>query len=180
LLREPRSSLRRASLVLLTRCDQVEEGALERIKAAIRQVVPSVPVAESIHAAEQLVGAGSKDDEALRTAELAGLNKARIVAFCGIGNPDAFRDTLMRQGAVVSAFRTFPDHHRYTRADVEDLRSWAAEQPEGTLVLTTQKDLVKIRLPDLGGRPLWALQIALRITAGQDVLDRLLKGVLSD
>jgi tetraacyldisaccharide 4'-kinase len=78
----------------------------------------------------------------------------------------------------VSAFRTFADHHAYTRADVEDLRSWAAAQPNETIVVTTQKDLVKIRLPDLGGRRLWALQIALQVTAGQEVLDRLLKGVL--
>ena len=51
--------------------------------------------------------------------------------------------------------------------------------PEDALVITTQKDLVKLRLPDLAGRPLWALQIALRPTRGRDVLDRLLEGILA-
>src|SRR5262249_42562101 len=85
-----------------------------------------------------------------------------VAAFCGIGNPEAFRRTLAGLGAGVTAFRAFADHHAYTRVDVEDLRRWAGQQPAEGVVVTTQKDLVKLRLPDLAARPLWALRIALR------------------
>ena len=37
--------------------------------------------------------------------------------------------------------------------------------------MTTQKDLVKIRLDRLGERELWALQIQLQMTSGQDALE---------
>jgi tetraacyldisaccharide 4'-kinase len=76
-------------------------------------------------------------------------------------------------------FRTFPDHHPYTRADVEDLRTWARPLPADGIVVTTQKDLVKLRLMQLGGHALWALTIRLHVETGQDALDRKLHGVLS-
>ena len=84
------------------------------------------------------------------------------------GNPEAFRRTLDDAGAAVTAFRTFPDHHAYTRADVADLAAWA--RATECLVVTTQKDLVKLRVTQLGGRGLWALRIRLDVTDGQAVL----------
>jgi tetraacyldisaccharide 4'-kinase len=112
-----------------------------------------------------------------RTLPLEKLHGATAAAFCGIGNPDAFRRTLLDLGMTVGAFRTFPDHHGYTRQDVDDLRQWARREAKG-VVVTTQKDLVKLRLAHLGESELWALRIALRIDDGQDVLDRKLKEAL--
>ena len=60
----------------------------------------------------------------------------------------------------------------YTRADVDDLRAWARRQATDCLVLTTQKDLVKLRLTQLGGHDLCAVAIRLHVEAGQDALDR--------
>jgi tetraacyldisaccharide 4'-kinase len=94
------------------------------------------------------------------------------VAFCGIGNPESFRKTLEQAGARILAFRTFPDHHAYNASDVEDLRSWASKQAKDCLVVTTQKDLVKLRLPNLGGQALWALRVGLHFEAGQQALDQ--------
>src|SRR5262249_8534077 len=98
----------------------------------------------------------------------------------GIGNPEAFRRTLTDQGASVCAFRAFPDHHSYSRADVEELRRWAQQQPAAGIVVTTQKDLVKLRLSQLSGRPLWALRIRLQgLTEGNlGALDEKLKRCL--
>src|SRR5262249_58125299 len=79
-----------------------------------------------------------------------------VAAFCGIGNPGAFRHTLTRLGAAPAAFRTFRDHHPYTRADVEDVRTWAEQLAAECVVVTTQKDLVKLRLTRIGGREPWA------------------------
>jgi hypothetical protein len=46
-------------------------------------------------------------------------------------------------------------------------------------VVTTQKDLVKLRLSRLGSRELWAVRIRLHVEAGRDALDRQLDQVLS-
>src|SRR5437868_5145833 len=83
---------------------------------------------------------------------------------------DGFRRTLERLGLDVVAWRTFPDHHAYTREDVDELRRWAREQPAEATLVTTQKDLVKIKLDRLGERALWALRIRLAATANEEAL----------
>jgi tetraacyldisaccharide 4'-kinase len=113
-------------------------------------------------------------------APLDQLRRQRVGAFCGIGNPGAFRATLAGLGADVVSFRTFADHHPYGRADVEGLHAWARALPGGAVVVTTQKDLVKLRLALLGGRPLWALRVRLEFDAGREAIDRLLEGVLPE
>jgi tetraacyldisaccharide 4'-kinase len=167
LLREPASGLRRAHAVVLTRTDQAEPAALEALRRRVARLAPGLPVAESVHRPEELINAG-------RRAALDLLDQHPVAAFCGIGNGAAFRRTLLDLGAGLVSFHDYPDHHPYTRQDVEALCDWARALPQDALVLTTQKDLVKLRLPDLAGRPLWAVRIRLAFRAGQPELDRLL------
>lgn len=172
LLREPVSGLKRAGVVLLTRCDQAAEP-VERQREWLRQQVSAgVPVVLSEHRPVELC----RTAEEIQGFEL--LNGRPVAAFCGIGNPDAFRQTLGRLGVTPTRFRSFPDHHGYTRADVDDLRRWVAELPGDGVVVTTQKDWVKLRLADLGGRPLWAVRVGLVITDGETDLVARLRGVV--
>ncbi len=166
LLREPVSGLHRAGAVVLTRCDQVAPAERDRIRQRVRQTAPSVPVAESSHRAVEL-----RNSEQT-TASLDSLRQRPVAGFCGLGNPDAFRRTLADLGANLCAFRTYPDHHPYNRDDVERLRIWAGGLPADCAVVTTQKDLVKLRLPRLGDRPLWALHVRLEVGAGREELER--------
>jgi tetraacyldisaccharide 4'-kinase len=109
---------------------------------------------------------------------LARIADRPVAAFCGLGNPEAFRRTLADLGMAIRAFLTFADHHHYTTADSQRLDKWAQQQARDCVVITTQKDLVKLRLPRLGGRELWALRVSLDVETGQDALDRKLKEVL--
>ncbi len=174
LLRESPRGLNRAGVVMLTRCDQVAEETRARLRQEVSRLAPQAPLVETKHGPVELVGNGQQ------TESLALLSARPVAAFCGIGNPDAFRRTLTDQGAAVCAFRTFPDHHLYSRADVDDLRHWAREQPTDCVVVTTQKDLVKLRLSDLAGRPLWALRIRLQALAegGTAALDQQLRSIV--
>ncbi len=172
LLREPLRSLRRADLVLLTRCDQVDEKMRVRIQKTIASHARNLPVALTTHKPTELRNSEQN------TASLEILKTRPVAAFCGIGNPHAFRQTLADLGAAISDFRIFPDHYAYTRADVEELRGWAEGQANESIVVTTQKDLVKLRLARLGGRALWALRICLHIEAGQEMLHSRLLSVI--
>jgi tetraacyldisaccharide 4'-kinase len=172
LLREPTSGLRRAGLIVLTRCAQVPAEQRERLRQTIGRIAPGVPVVETSHRPVEL----SNSDGARASLDL--LREGPIAALCGIGNPEAFRRTLLDLGAEVSNFRAFPDHHVYSRDDVEELRRWAGGLSAGAVVVTTQKDLVKLRLSRLGERPLWCLRIRLGVESGQDVLDGRLHSVL--
>jgi tetraacyldisaccharide 4'-kinase len=172
LLREPPTGLRRAGVIVLTRCDQVPAEQRERLRQTIARLAPDEPVVETTHRPVEL----SNGDGTSTSLDV--LRERPVAAFCGLGNPEAFRRTLLDLGGDVAAFRTYPDHHGYTRADVEELRRWAGELPAGTVIVTTQKDLVKLRLARLGDRPLWCLRIRLCVEAGQDVLDGCLRSVL--
>jgi tetraacyldisaccharide 4'-kinase len=97
-----------------------------------------------------------------QTRPLEDLLDRRVGAFCGIGNPDAFRRTLAAIGAPVSTerFRPFPDQPHYTETDLARIGRWGKEQ-QSDLLLTTRKDLVKIAHLRLGEIPLWAIDIDL-------------------
>jgi tetraacyldisaccharide 4'-kinase len=168
LLREPPSSLRRAHAVLLTRCDQVAEADLERLRQRVCLLAPRAVLAETIHRPVELVNASRQ------TSPLDLVRSAPVAAFCGLGNPDAFRQTLQQLGANLTAFRAYPDHHAYRLEDVEDLQCWATSLPAEALLLTTQKDLVKLRVDQLAARPLWAVRIRLTFRKGQEAIENLL------
>jgi tetraacyldisaccharide 4'-kinase len=172
LLRESPTSLRRAGVIIVTRTDQVERAEIMRIRARTARLAPGVPVIETTHRPTALVNAERAEQN------LEAISRRPVAAFCGIGNPEAFRRTLTLRGASIAAFRTFPDHHGYTRADIEDLRGWARRQDPHCLIVTTQKDLVKVRLTRLGERELWALRIQLAVEHGQELLERRLQQIL--
>jgi tetraacyldisaccharide 4'-kinase len=165
LLREPPTALRRAGAIVLTRCDQASTSELDRLRDAVESQVLSAPVAETVHRPVEWVNSEGQ------TAPLDLVQQHPIAAFCGIGNPAAFQQTLRSLGATPLDFRIFADHHRYTREDVSQFHAWARQQPAEAMMVTTQKDLVKLRVLQLGGRPLWALRIALEIRAGKDALE---------
>ena len=164
-LREPMRNLRRAGFVVLTRCDVADPRAIDPIEDDVRTFAPGVPVARTTHAPLELASGERRE----KTEVLRG---RPVGAFCGIGNPDAFRATLAGLGADVRDFRTYRDHHPYARADVDELRERAARLPPEAWVVTTQKDWVKLRLTDLGGRPLWAVRVGLQFVEGKDEFDR--------
>lgn len=169
MLREPAAGLRRAHCAILTRCDQSNTVAEQRGWLARR--FPKLPVAESIHAPVTW-GPHDLPIDAFRDRPAA--------AFCGIGNPRAFEQTLAALGCRPSTTRVFPDHHNYTRTDVDDLTRWAETLPADAAILTTQKDWVKLRLDSLGGRTLAALRIGLKLTAGEPELHAKLESLLGE
>ena len=172
LLRESPRGLRRAGAVLLTRCDQADAAALARLRERVARLAPQAPLIETSHRPTAWI------DAEHRTRPLDHWRGKAVLAFCGIGNPEAFRRTLLDLGMTVRAFRAFPDHHPYSRNDVEDLRTWARHPATEGVVVTTQKDLVKLRLTRLGECELAALRIELHLHSGADALDRKLKEAL--
>lgn len=170
-LRESSCALRRAGAILLTRCDQVSDSELSATRNRLVRHCHDIPIALTEHRPVALIG-GSDPESA------ESLGGQAVAGFCGIGNPGAFRRTLESLGARVTAFRAFPDHHRYTRTDVEELTRWANEHAVDAIA-TTQKDWVKLRVPEMGGRPLRAVHIALAFREGQDRFDDVLRRVIT-
>jgi len=166
LLREPLTSLERADIVLLTRCDQVNKSLLDQIRERLAQLIKNKLVVQTVHAPLDLVSNSG------HVAAATSLAAKPVAAFCGIGNPESFRRTLADLGADVRTLRTFPDHHDYTPRDVQWLQTWTTRQCSHCRIVTTQKDLVKLRDKLIGDRPLWAVRVGLQVIAGKEVFDR--------
>jgi tetraacyldisaccharide 4'-kinase len=172
MLREPVSSIRRASVVALTKADLVSPEERSLIRARVESKVKRIGWVETRHAA---IGLIDGDGGSHPLSEIQG---RRIAAFCGIGNPEGFERTINGiPGTDLVAFRSFADHHNYSASDVRNLVKWASHSG-ADLALTTQKDSVKLRTPSLGSVPLRALRISLEIVSGAELLEQALAKLL--
>jgi tetraacyldisaccharide 4'-kinase len=163
-LREPLVGLSRAHIVALSRADAIDAEARKSIERRIRQYAPQAMWIEVTHRPVGLVNSEG------RQKPLTSIAGKSVAAFCGIGNPAGFRHTHVATGANVVALREFADHHAYAREDVESLAQWVHSLSVDA-VICTAKDLVKLRLDQIGGLPLWALAIELEILRGHEELE---------
>jgi tetraacyldisaccharide 4'-kinase len=159
LLREPVASLRRAHVIALSRADLVTAEQRADILAIVRQHAPSATWIEIAHRPSCLVS---------KTLEqpIDELRGKRVAAFCGIGNPVGFRQTLEQLDVTVCDFFEFADHHRYTEKDFRALAE-RFDRLDVDLVLCTMKDLVKLHVDTIGRHDVRALRIDIEILSGR-------------
>lgn len=171
LLREPVSALRRASIVLITRADLVPPPELAQLRRHITRHTPAPIVVSSFRAAALTAADGA-------TTPLAELPGRRVLAFCGIGNPEGFRRTLAAVDPALAAAAplVFPDHHHYGAVHLEQIAT-CARRARADLLLTTEKDLVKLP-PAIGSLPVRALRVAFSPGSGMEELVAALEGPL--
>ena len=169
MLREPLSGLRRAHVVALSRADLVSREERQAIRERVAELAPNARWIEVAHAPTELLSLRA-------TQSLEDLRGKKVVAFCGLGNPDGFRRTLEACDADIIAFHEFPDHHDFVREDIERLGHLVSEHnPE--LLVCTHKDLVKINVDQLGGVALRALSVDLKLLSGDAELVRCLESI---
>lgn len=161
-LREPLAHLRRASLVVLTRCDDAAAATALAQRLATCTMAPVVRTRFAVAALRDA-----------RTREVVDGGTGALLAFCGIGSPASFRTTLAEAAFDVADLRIFADHHDYDARDIDALAARARELGVRTLV-TTEKDVAR-----LGGVPgTWQEfpvlypEMAVEVLDGADVLRR--------
>lgn len=174
LLREPVASLKRADAAVITRCDQITESELSQIEKKLESINPDMIIARSIHAPAYVQ---SMDNQEISIEHIKG---KKIFAFCGIGNPDAFFNTIKQLGADVVGSKVYNDHHHYTDSCLAGIYEQATYL-KADLILTTQKDCTKItRLaPVQKDIPLAYIGIEIKFLAGEDKLRGLIEKTLA-
>lgn len=160
-LREFRSGLARAHVLLLTRAGALPEPALAARIARLQEIAGKpLPVFACEHRAESLVLAPAGE-----SVPLSALRGQRVVAWSAIARPAAFRATLQSLGAEVVAEIAHRDHHRFTAAEVDAAQRQAAAA--GAWLVTTEKDDARLAA---FAQPRHVLRIALQFLGSQPTL----------
>lgn len=170
LMREPIESIRRAAVVILTRCDQVDRSTIDSIRRRIEAFFGG-PILQSSHVA------GFLRDHAATLQPIDKLIGAKVALVSAIGNPDAFERSVCGIGGDVVDHYRLPDHAAIDAETMSRLRGWA-ETLEADFVVCTHKDLVKLQIDRLAGKPLFALQIDLQLDDPEGHLDRCLENLI--
>ena len=70
----------------------------------------------------------------------------KYLIFSGIGNPDGFKETLIKNNFNIVKEIIFPDHHIYDQSDIDKIRFHAKNF--NAKIITTEKDYIKINTKD--------------------------------
>ena len=152
-LREPKSALRRADVVVITRSDHAP--AVE----AIARRFTAAPIFYALTRLEAVLRV-----PALKVSLPEGdFAEAKFFAFCGIGNPAAFFDDLKSWGAHVIGRRFFSDHHRYTATETAQLEREAVAAGADAM-LCTEKDVFNLRDAVPSKLPVYACRIGVALS----------------
>jgi tetraacyldisaccharide 4'-kinase len=150
LLRESSGALRRARAILLHSHRPVSGDAVWELMEQVHRInsaARTLQVRTELRNFEAL-GGGS--------CSVAEMRSRRPVAFCALGNPQGFFNTLTNAEIRLLACRTYHDHHRYAPEDLARIER-LARQSGADCLITTEKDLVNLPADVAPGIPLyWA------------------------
>ncbi len=96
------------------------------------------------------------------------LNEKYII-FSGIGNPESFKETLLKNKFNIIKEIVFPDHFKYTQNDIDKIKLEAKNLD--AKILTTEKDYVKIN--SINNKDVQFLKIELDIKNEDELINYL-------
>ena len=148
LLREPISSLKRADILLIKLRDKIKKKISSSEKTTFFYSVQS---------------RGFYQLEEREEVKAESLKRKKVIAFCGIAQPERFLSLLKREGIAPLSFLTFPDHHPFPPSSIEKILD-SCKRSGAEAVIMTEKDAVKLasRLP-FKSYPAFCLKIGLKL-----------------
>jgi tetraacyldisaccharide 4'-kinase len=168
LLREPPTALADADVIVITHADEVSPARLGEIHNMLACFCrPAVIIAEASHRPMCVI---DEDGTSHAPGLLAG---KKLAAFCGLGAPEHFFDSLKALGADLVACTALDDHAPYSEARLAELAAHAGQagQAGAEAMITTQKDHVRLaHIPAPAGPAIWQLAIEMDVGAGKGEL----------
>jgi tetraacyldisaccharide 4'-kinase len=159
MLREPKSALRRADIVLITRSDHAPA-----VETVVRRNT-SAPIFYATTELLELLPLPEKIPTTSSAQPTIDWRAEKVFAFCGIGNADAFFNDLNLWGFHVVGHAGFPDHHGYSQAEISQIMIQAMKSG-ATALICTEKDVFNLRGITFSGLPVGFARIAMRVGDG--------------
>lgn len=135
-LREPSIALRRADCIIAT--GVWEPDARKDTLARILRAAPAAPVYFGRFKPSAVASIADGSEHPVEV-----LRGKRVFALSSIARPDSFEKTLADADAEIVGRERFPDHHRYSGDDIDNISRRAVET-DAEYIVTTGKDAVKL------------------------------------
>jgi tetraacyldisaccharide 4'-kinase len=165
ILREPIKNIRRADYIFLTKSNGGNH--LRHLKAFLRHHNHRAEIIECCHKPCYLEKVYEKDQR----EELNFLQGKRVAALSAIACPESFEVFLSGLGGDVVYRKHFADHHRYTQQEIIDYIN-NAKNSEAEIIVTTEKDAVRMPRLDRRDIPVYFLRVEIDILSGQENFDQ--------
>src|SRR5262249_49310962 len=99
-----------------------------------------------------------------------------VFVVTGIARPDRFHADVAAAGWEIAGAMTFRDHHSFSTRDVERIAA-AAQAAHCAIVLTTEKDAVRLAALPLGDLPIAAVPLVVSVEPEQPYREWILSRV---
>ncbi|WP_217704885.1 tetraacyldisaccharide 4'-kinase [Victivallis sp. Marseille-Q1083] len=174
-LREPVKNIRRADYIFLTKSNGGNQ--LRHLKSFLRRHNHRAEIIECCHMPQYLEHAFQPDDK----LELEHLKNLKVAAISAIANPLSFENFLEGFGAKLTLREHYADHHRYSETEIE-IFAHQAKLSGARMIVTTEKDAVRIPASVKTELPIYFLRIKIDILSGQENFDQCISRIcfLSD
>ncbi|MFQ5453692.1 MAG: tetraacyldisaccharide 4'-kinase [Candidatus Zixiibacteriota bacterium] len=158
-LREPLSSLKRADIIIITRSNFARDLSLLQNK--LRKINGEAKHYHAQFSANELISNN-------RTLPVKYLEDKSVFLFAGIGNFRALKRQVVALCADLDYALELADHQRYDNKLLHKIKA-LAEKFDSDLILTTEKDWVKIEDFDFG-RQIYYLNQTIDLDPGEEKL----------
>ncbi len=166
-LREPLAGIKGAGALVFTRANTLSSilPVQRSIEESLGQPISPI-ILKSVPKQVQHLVTGQ-----VRPLEF--LLETPLLVVSGIGNPRSFREILTSCGSEVCEEIQFPDHCPYGQDEVDMIRK-KMDEFNNKIVVTTEKDAVKLREWFTKDDPFWVITMKFEFLAGEDYLMHLL------
>lgn len=172
-LREPLQEMKRADVIVLTK--RASDSSPQAQDALMNEIRRHNEHASLFVAAHRPVAFRTLHGESF---PLNWAENRTFFGFCGIGNPQSFRQTFLSVDAKkeLKGIISFRDHHRYTQQDIQTVTRNAG-RTGAEWIVTTEKDIMRLRGLDL---PEQIVSLSIEFITDGKFYDEVLRGLYSN
>ncbi len=177
-LREPRSSMKRADIIIVTKSPNIlvpieRKRILEELKPAVNQ---------SVFFSFIRYGEFNKifgETKVLLGAEYYMEKRFTILLVTGIANPSGVIEYLRRHTDKLEML-IFPDHHEFSNKDIEKIQqTFDNIANQSKIIVTTEKDAMRLKNPEINSSiqklPIFFLPIVVQIHQDGEKFNEIIK-----
>jgi tetraacyldisaccharide 4'-kinase len=136
-LREPISAISRADVIVITKSGISNQQSAISLVEEIKKYNTRAPIFFAEHRPLKFITVNGD------VMPIEWAKDKEFFGFCGIGNPQSFRETLLSAGVKLIKFKIYRDHYRYSPSDIQAITE-DAEQSSAEWIVTTEKDIMRL------------------------------------